>query len=78
MSNIDDLKRITKSPDEKRIGTVTKIQKGSVIVEDFLGRSFEALLESDTSIVVGDVVIVVNSVVIGVTEIESDPNTYEV
>lgn len=78
MSNIEELKELVKTEPGKRLCRVEKIDSGSVLVKDFLGRTFSAIIQSDLCVSVGDNVIVVSGVVIGKTRVESEPKIYQV
>ena len=79
MNNIIDLQNIfQKSAGIKRIGTITEKQAGSVLFQDFQGRTFMASIESGSDVIVGDSILVLDDIVVGKTEIESDPTTYVV
>ena len=62
----------------KRLGNVTEINTGSVVFEDFQGRTFMASTDSTIDLKVGNTIIVVGEIVIGKTEIEADPTVFEV
>ena len=78
MSNLEELKDLVKTEPGKRLCKVEKIDSGSVLVTDFLGRTFSAIIQSDLCVSVGDNVIVVSGVVIGKTRVESEPKIYQV
>ena len=78
MSNLEELKDLVKTEPGKRLCKVEKIDSGSVLVKDFLGRTFSAIIQSDLCVSVGDHVIVVSGVVIGKTRVESEPKIYQV
>lgn len=77
MSNINDFKDIMqKNIGIKKIGTIVKINTGSILLEDFQGRTYMASTTSDLNLSVNDTVIVMDDIVIGKTETESDPTIF--
>lgn len=76
MNNISDLKTIVKQDLSKRIGTITEITEGSVLITDLLDRKFRATIPNEISVIVGNSVLVVGDVVVGKTESLKEPSVY--
>lgn len=76
MNSISDLKNILKTDPSKRIGIVSEIFSGSVLLTDLLGRKFKASVPNELTILVGNTVLVVGDVVVGKTVIEQTPNVF--
>lgn len=76
MNSLNELKSIMKQDSAKRIGTITEISEGSVLITDLLNRKFRASIPNEISIIVGNSVLVVGDVVVGKTESLKTPSVY--
>ena len=76
MSDISDLKNVVKQEQSKRIGTITGITEGAVLITDLLDRKFSASVPNEINVIVGNSVIVVGDCVIGKTESLKEPKVF--
>lgn len=76
MNSLSDLKNIVKQDPQKRIGTISEISEGSVLITDLLNRKFRASIPNEINVIVGNSVLVVGGVVVGKTESLAEPKVY--
>ena len=74
--NISDLNDIVKQEPQKRIGTISEISEGSVLITDLLNRKFRASIPNEIDVIIGNSVLVIGDCVVGKTESLKEPNVY--